>query len=270
MKHGFYPPFIEKKTNKIPVVVADTINYLEKNGLDVEGIFRKSGRVVEVKELKDKYKKNEKVNLTTHGVHEIAGLLKQYFRDLTDPLCTYENYDLLIAAVGTPDARVQLETVKRVLDELPLGNRVLLRYLVAFLVKICEHEKENKMTPENVAIVFAPNLLAPQSGLGNTLRTMIDCTPQSNKLLELLIRNYKEIFADFPEPSFYDDDNNNNNNNIIIINNNDDNKNDNENEIEDNNNNNNNHKKDNHKKLEKEQRKQHRKELKKKKKKRNY
>ena len=52
------------------------------------------------------------------------------------------------------------------------------------------------MTPANIAIVFAPNLLKPES---DDIVTQITDTPYSNKLMELFVQQYKVIF----KVSFY-------------------------------------------------------------------
>ena len=47
------------------------------------------------------------------------------------------------------------------------------------------------MHPANIAIVFAPNLLKPQS---DDIATQITDTPYSNKLMELFVQQYHVIF----------------------------------------------------------------------------
>eukprot|EP01090_Pellita_catalonica_P013972 TRINITY_DN3450_c0_g1_i2.p1 TRINITY_DN3450_c0_g1~~TRINITY_DN3450_c0_g1_i2.p1 ORF type:complete len:208 (-),score=39.69 TRINITY_DN3450_c0_g1_i2:52-675(-) len=56
------------------------------------------------------------------------------------------------------------------------------------------------MSPSNLAIVFAPNLIAPPSGLGNTIGVMFTNTPQSNELLLLCLTHYEKLLGDLPDP----------------------------------------------------------------------
>lgn len=49
----------------------------------------------------DEYKcPGEYVNIGDYGEHMCASLLKRYFRELPDPLLTFEAYDMFVAAEG--------------------------------------------------------------------------------------------------------------------------------------------------------------------------
>jgi len=86
---------------------------------------------------------------------------------------------------------VAVEKVKSVLKLLPIGNRITVKYLVRFLSHVSKSSDVNKMTPSNIAIVFSPNLLKP---IGDDVCMQIDDTPYSNKLMELFVTYYDEIF----------------------------------------------------------------------------
>lgn len=64
-----------------------------QNAETEEGIFRLSGSVHVIRQLKDRFDAEGDVNLLQnaselHDPHAIAGLLKQYLRDLPPPLLT--------------------------------------------------------------------------------------------------------------------------------------------------------------------------------------
>lgn len=51
-------------------------------------------------------------------IHGVASLLKMYFRELPNPLCTYQLYDEFVAAVQSPSEK-RLENMRRVVQKLP-------------------------------------------------------------------------------------------------------------------------------------------------------
>jgi hypothetical protein len=42
----------------------------------------------------------KKIDLTGEDIHNVAGLLKLFFRELPEPLLTFELYESFIAAMG--------------------------------------------------------------------------------------------------------------------------------------------------------------------------
>ncbi len=54
--------------------------------------------------------------------------------------------------------------MKRILhDELPDENYYILKYVVNFMTEVEQHSDHNKMTAQNLAIVFGPNLMWSKS-----------------------------------------------------------------------------------------------------------
>jgi hypothetical protein len=76
-----------------------------KGGAKVEGIFRVSGRQQTILELKKLYDKGEfgfyllilqghsRIDLSKLDAHTVAGILKLWFRELPQPIFTFEYYD---------------------------------------------------------------------------------------------------------------------------------------------------------------------------------
>jgi hypothetical protein len=54
---------------------------------------------------------------------------------------------------------VRLKALKDVVQRLPAANYDNLRYLVKFLATLAGNQGTNKMSPQNLAIVIAPNLI---------------------------------------------------------------------------------------------------------------
>ncbi len=97
-----------------------------------------------------------------HGsIHDIAGLLKTFLRQLPDPLLTYRFYDAFVQASHVSDDAVRLKIVLLLLLELPTPNLHTLMFLMALLHDVVS-APGSRMTPSNLAAIFTPNLLRPK------------------------------------------------------------------------------------------------------------
>ena len=103
------------------------------------------------------------VNQTDHSnvrqdVHSVSSLLKLYFRELPDPLCTYKAYEDFLEAAKLPED-LRLSATRQVLSALPKENFRTLEFLMRHLHKVSLKGESTGMTAKNLAIVWAPNLL---------------------------------------------------------------------------------------------------------------
>ncbi len=97
---------------------------------------------------------------TKHSVHDVAGLLKMYFREQPEPVVPLSSYVALLDAGSKPMDEFVPAAANEVRKFPPL-NVDCLRLLFAFLYRVTMLSEHNKMTSENLGIVFAPNLLRP-------------------------------------------------------------------------------------------------------------
>ncbi|KAK0133985.1 Rho GTPase-activating protein 11B [Merluccius polli] len=72
--------------------------------VDTEGLFRKSGSIVRLKALRAKLDAGEEC-LSTALPCDIAGLVKQFFRDLPEPILPAELNEALLKAQQLPHGR---------------------------------------------------------------------------------------------------------------------------------------------------------------------
>lgn len=151
----------------VPPVITDTIQALE-SALDEEGLFRLSGSAVQVEALKDKFNAGAHVDLG--GImdpHVISTCLKQFVRELSEPLLPYDLFDEFLAVGKDKAALSTLEGLRRVaalLRRMPDANWLTFEHLFSFLQRVAERSEKNKMGPPNLATVFGPNILRPRSG----------------------------------------------------------------------------------------------------------
>merc|ERR1712223_1320468 len=86
------------------------------------------------------------------------GLLKMYFRELPNPVCTYHLYDKFVEAAKAAENQ-RLVMMRDVVQQLPPPNYRTLEYLARHLYRVSLRGHDTGMTAKNVAIVWAPNLL---------------------------------------------------------------------------------------------------------------
>ncbi|XP_067223119.1 rho GTPase-activating protein 11A isoform X2 [Chanodichthys erythropterus] len=140
----------------VPCFVVDACTSLMDH-LDTEGLFRKSGSVVRVKSLRAKLDQGEDC-LPTALPLDIAGLLKQFFRELPEPVLSVDLHSAFLKAQELPTEEER--TSATVLLSCVLSDRNLntLRYFFGFLKTVSQRCAENKMDSSNLSVIFAPNL----------------------------------------------------------------------------------------------------------------
>uniref|UniRef100_A0A671Q1Y7 Unconventional myosin-IXb-like n=1 Tax=Sinocyclocheilus anshuiensis TaxID=1608454 RepID=A0A671Q1Y7_9TELE len=179
----------------VPIVLEIMLEHVEMNGLYTEGIYRKSGSANRMKELHQLLEAGpENVCLEDYPIHAVTGLVKQWLRELPEPLMTFTHYNDFLRAIELPEKQEQLQAIYKVLEQLPTANFNTLERLIFHLVRVAKEEKSNRMTPNSLAIVFAPCILrCPDSA--DPLMSMKDVAKTTTcveMLLNEQIRRYNE------------------------------------------------------------------------------
>ncbi|XP_076463673.1 uncharacterized protein LOC143295884 isoform X2 [Babylonia areolata] len=143
---------------QLPAIVRECIDYVEECGLTCEGIYRISGVKSKVQYLKDCYNKGVVVDLIEHEPNIVASLLKQFLRELPQPVLTSTLMPKFEEASTIKNEKKKVEMFIRLIDELPACNRLLLSWMIVHMTHIIELQKENKMTLQNVSIVLSPTM----------------------------------------------------------------------------------------------------------------
>ncbi|KAJ8125765.1 hypothetical protein O1611_g7874 [Lasiodiplodia mahajangana] len=154
------------------MVVHQCIQAVDLYGLAVEGIYRLSGSATHVTKLKNLFDTDQESRILDfrnpenffHDVNSVAGLLKQFLRDLPDPLLTSENYSAFIEAAKHDDDTVRRDSMHAIINGLPDPNYATLRALTLHLYRVMENSAVNRMNSQNLAIVFGPTLMGTAPG----------------------------------------------------------------------------------------------------------
>ncbi|KAL1780754.1 rho GTPase-activating protein 22 isoform X1 [Sigmodon hispidus] len=178
-----------------PLLVEQCVDFIRERGLSEEGLFRMPGQATLVRDLQDSFNCGENPLFdSTTDVHTVASLLKLYLRELPEPVIPFARYEdfLSCAQLLTKDeGEGTLELAKQVSD-LPQANYNLLRYICRFLDEVQAHSNVNKMSVQNLATVFGPNILRPQI---EDPVTIMEGTSLVQHLMTVLIRKHGQLFA---------------------------------------------------------------------------
>ncbi|KAK5008834.1 hypothetical protein LTR28_003445 [Elasticomyces elasticus] len=184
----------QRDGSAVPLVVYQCTQAVDLFGLDVEGIYRLSGNANHVAKLRAMFDHDSaKVDFRNpenffHDVNSVAGLLKQFFRDLPDPLLTRAHYGEFIEAARIDDEIVRRDSLHAVINALPDPNYATLRALVLHLNHVQAHYPSNRMSTSNIAICFAPTLMGSHTG-----PQIADAGLQA-RVLDTILMNTYQIF----------------------------------------------------------------------------
>ncbi|KAK4515918.1 uncharacterized protein ATC70_010876 [Mucor velutinosus] len=157
---------VQAEKSKVPLVVEKCIESVESRGMDYEGIYRKSGGVGQMRQIQQSFEKGEIPNLIDeekwNDICAITSVLKQYFRELPNPLFTYELHSKFMDAMMIANSSEQLQAMTQLIQTLPIENFNTLKYLMEHLNRVQIRSKENLMTSKNLAVIFGPTLLRDQ------------------------------------------------------------------------------------------------------------
>jgi len=180
----------------VPAVIEKSLQYLNnKESLETEGIFRISADQGVLFSLKRRFDRGEDIDLTTYDTHTVASVVKSYFRELPEPLLTFDLYDCFVASMGISEAETRKQRLKKLLEELPKAHYVLFKKLAIFLWKVSKYADKNRMSTTNLGVVFGPNLCRV---ITESMETMVDAG-QIAKLITLFIEECSFFFESPPE-----------------------------------------------------------------------
>ena len=129
------------------------------------------------------------MNLSNPGtfnndITAVATLLKNFLRDLPDPLFTRAAYQGFVQAARIEDDVNRRDSLHQYINSLPDPNYATLRVLTMHLHRVSMNSATNKMTLNNLATCFGPTLFGGD----------VNDTGAHNRILETLLQNTYEIF----------------------------------------------------------------------------
>ncbi|XP_026507856.1 rho GTPase-activating protein 12 isoform X6 [Terrapene carolina triunguis] len=183
----------QRENSSVPKFVKLCIEHVEEHGLDVDGLYRVSGNLAVIQKLRFAVNHDEKLDLNDskwEDIHVITGALKMFFRELPEPLFTYNHFNDFVNAIKQ-EPRQRVHAVKDLIKQLPKPNQDTMQILFRHLKRVVENGEKNRMTYQSVAIVFGPTLLKPEKETGN----IAVHTVYQNQIVELILLELNSIFG---------------------------------------------------------------------------
>ncbi|XP_063778144.1 rho GTPase-activating protein 12 isoform X5 [Pseudophryne corroboree] len=183
----------QRENTTVPIFVKMCIDHIEEHGLDIDGLYRVSGNLAVIQKLRFAVTHDEKLDLNDtkwEDIHVITGALKMFFRELPEPLFTFNHFNDFVNAIKQ-EPKLRVQAVKDLIKQLPKPNQDTMQALFKHLKHVVETGEKNRMTFQSLAIVFGPTLLKPEQETGN----IAIHTVYQNQIVELILLEYNTIFG---------------------------------------------------------------------------
>ncbi|XP_059184919.1 rac GTPase-activating protein 1-like [Centropristis striata] len=194
--------FAPATSPKIPALVIYCIKEIEHRGLHEVGLYRVSGQERMVKELKEKLIRGKTLP-PLHKVDDInviAGVLKDFLRNLPEPLLTFRLNKAFMEAAEIQDDGNSVAMLYQTISELPQPNRDTLACLMIHLQKVSECV-DTKMDLNNLARVFGPTLVGHAVPDPDPM-TILHDTNRQPRIVERLLSIPGNYWGQFAYPDF--------------------------------------------------------------------
>ncbi|SCV05169.1 LANO_0H01574g1_1 [Lachancea nothofagi CBS 11611] len=160
---------LDYEQEMVPAVVRQCIYVVDKHGLNLEGIYRKSANVLDVSRLKEEIDKDPSNismivppnNYTESDIYLAGSILKTFFSNLPESLLPPSLTSEIKTCLSIQDPVTKKNYMHGLIYKLPDGQYWTLRSLIFHLMRIIEHEPSNRMNLKSVCIIWGPTIVSP-------------------------------------------------------------------------------------------------------------
>nr|XP_040038192.1 stAR-related lipid transfer protein 13 isoform X4 [Gasterosteus aculeatus aculeatus] len=143
----------------LPLCLQQALSHLRTHCLDQVGLFRKSGVKSRIQALRQQCELSpDSVSYEDQSAYDVADMVKQFFRDLPEPLLTSKLGETFLHIYQYVPKEQRLQAVRAAILLMPDENREVLQALLYFLRDVTSLVEENQMTPMNLAVCLGPSL----------------------------------------------------------------------------------------------------------------
>jgi hypothetical protein len=182
------------ETERIPRQIKPLFEFLLKHGPNYEGIFRISGQKDYIDQWIIKIDEGELLPLGHKNIedlcHNVSSILKKYIRDLPTPILTWELYDDFLKTNFLSEEERPI-VLGQLLTKIPIEHTNLLFELLVVCAAVELKSSSNRMTPENLAVVFGLGILKHK----DEMKTTMDIA-QIQKVFIALLALLPKLFKD--------------------------------------------------------------------------
>lgn len=178
----------------IPLFLRKAITYIEKEGLDAEGLYRVPGNRAHVDLLFQKFDEDHKVDIDELdiAVNAVATAVKDFFFKRLPPILEQDHMSELETISLIPDRSIKVLELSKLLKRLPKTNFAVLKYIFQHFVKVTESSKDNCMDSKNLAICWWPTLLQYEFGDLGKFEAM---RPHLEDIVQTMMDQYRFLFC---------------------------------------------------------------------------
>uniref|UniRef100_A0A4W6FEX4 StAR-related lipid transfer protein 13 n=1 Tax=Lates calcarifer TaxID=8187 RepID=A0A4W6FEX4_LATCA len=143
----------------LPLCLQQALSHLRTHCLDQVGLFRKSGVKSRIQALRQQCELSpDSVSYEDQSAYDVADMVKQFFRDLPEPLLTSKLGETFLHIYQYVPKEQRLQAVRAAILLMPDESREVLQTLLYFLRDVTSLVEENQMTPMNLAVCLGPSL----------------------------------------------------------------------------------------------------------------
>ncbi|XP_059848149.1 GEM-interacting protein-like isoform X4 [Hypanus sabinus] len=201
-----------ESADEVPFIIRNCTAELERRAMDVQGIYRMNGSKIRIAKLRQSFENGRGLtDMSENSPHDITNLLTLYLRELPEPIVLFSLYDDFMkfakelqqvceelkecqtkeAPTATDKVQQLIQKSKDLLQNLPVSNYNTLEHLIGHLFRVAERSEENKMSSNNLGIIFGPTLIrsqAPEDAV-----SLVNSGYQA-QVVDFLIMHYHQIF----------------------------------------------------------------------------
>jgi hypothetical protein len=189
LEHSMKRP--ENKNKTIPLIIEETVDYLNEEGFDAEGIFRKSGRHSDVIYLNAIFENGLKFEKNRFkDPNAVSVVLKRYLTSLPEPILTYKLYEEFMAAMHKEN---MVDELRMVIAKLPQLQFDVSKKIFSLLYKVQQNIDTTFMGSKNLIIILGPYLLGCKDPSTSNVKD------KEKSPLPFLIENYPLVWEYFDD-----------------------------------------------------------------------
>ncbi|XP_055683346.1 uncharacterized protein LOC129790114 [Lutzomyia longipalpis] len=178
--------------DNVPVLIDKCVNFIYAHGSMSEGIYRKSGTENGIQKLLSAFHADAfsvQITRSEYSEHDVANVLKRFIRDLPEPMLGKYTVGFLSIS-SLKSATEKVDSYKQLLQRLPTIEYQALRKLLGHLNFIQSQKHHNKMSSENLAMIWGANLLYDSDSTNGEVKYSM----QETATMHDLIVYYKNLF----------------------------------------------------------------------------
>jgi len=186
--------FMASSEDPIPVFLRMAITFIEREGLDAEGLYRVPGNRAHVDLLFQHFDEDPMVDIDDLdiAVNAVATAVKDFFFKRLPPILEDDHMAELETISLIPDRSIKVLELGKLIKRLPKTNFAVLKFIFQHFVKVTESSKDNCMDSKNLAICWWPTLLQYEFGDLGKFEAM---RPHLEDIVQTMVDQYRFLFC---------------------------------------------------------------------------